>query len=93
MDKNKIACLSQKQIKAIKRDCVENGTIERGFFWSILDTQPASELIGLVRDLAEQGIDIARQSESNLQIMVVDELIKQSSYQEFKNELLPHLMG
>ena len=93
MDKNKIACLSQKQIKAIKKDCVENGTIERGFFWSILDTQPASELIGIVRELAERGIDIAQQSESNLQIMVVDELIKQSSYQEFKNELLPHLMG
>lgn len=80
MDKNKIACLSQKQIKAIKKDCVENGTIERGFFWSILDTQPASELIGIVRELAERGIDIAQQSESNLQIMVVD-------------ELLPHLMG
>ena len=63
MDKNKIACLSQKQIKAIKKDCVE------------------------------KGIDIARMSESNLEIMVVDELIKQSSYQEFKNELLPHLMG
>lgn len=93
MDKNKIACLSQKQIKAIKRDCVENGTIERGFFWSILDTQPASELIGLVQDLAERGIDIAHQTDINLQIMVVDELIKQSSYQEFKNELLPHLMG
>ena len=43
--------------------------------------------------VAEKGIDIARQSESNLQIMVVDELIRQSSYQEFKNELLPHLMG
>lgn len=93
MDKNRIACLSQKQIKAIKRDCIVNGTIERGFFWSILDTQPASELIGLVQDLAERGIDIARQSESNLQIMVVDELIKQSSYQEFKNTLLHHLMG
>lgn len=93
MDKNKIACLSQKQIKAIKRDCIERGTIERGFFWSILDTQPASELIGLVRDLAEKGIDIARLSESSLETMVVDELIKQSSYQEFKNELLPHLMG
>ena len=93
MDKNKIASLSQKQIKAIKRDCVENGTIERGFFWSILDTQPASEMSVLVRDHADRGIDIARQTDINLQIMVVDELIRQSSYQEFKNELLPHLLG
>lgn len=89
----KIKSLTQKQIKAIKRDCLLNGAMSRGYFWSILDTQPATKIIGIMIDLVEQGYDIRWQSEAEIQRLFVDELIRQSSYQEFKNDLLPYIMG
>ena len=93
MDREKIKSLTQKQIKAIKGECVEGGVINRGYFTSILDTQEPTEIIGIVHDLAAEGLDIAKWDETTLNIAVVDEMIRQSSYQEFKNILLPHIFG
>lgn len=93
MDAEKIKTLSQKQIKAIKRDCLLNGLRERGYGYTILNTQAPTEIIGIITDLVEKGYNISHIPEAYVHDLVVEELIRQSSYQEFKNVLLPHIMG
>ena len=74
---------------------MENGVLERGYHWSLFDTQKPVDIIYIIKDLADSGIDISKVDHSTLFNMVfnmvADEIIKQSSYQEFKEELLPHI--
>lgn len=84
--------MNKDQIKQIKKDATEN-VLNVGYNHSIFNDVDSRELIYLIYDILESfGITLFS-NEHQFMNYVLQEYIKNSSYQHFKNDLMKHLIG
>lgn len=81
----------QKEIKAIKREIVEDGILSRGYSWNIRKVFCCSEIIEALITLQESGIRLANEPEAFQDNFLLTELIKNQNYQDFKNKTLQYI--
>lgn len=82
---------TKKEIKAIKKDITENGIYNRGFYWSIKDEITFDDIMEVLDTLKNEGIEISQIDGSNLDRFIVYEILRHSSYQEFKNRYFKYI--
>lgn len=85
--------MTQKQIKAIKKDIVENGVIQFGYWNTIKNEFSFDEIIDAVLSLIGQDVDLFSLPEWARDNFILTECINNQSYQDFKNNTLRHIIG
>ena len=83
---------TKKEIKAIKKDITENGIYNRGFYWSIKDKITFDDIIEVLDTLKNEGIDISQIDGNDLDSFIVLEILRHSSYQDFKNRFFKYII-
>lgn len=87
--------MTQREIKKIKRSIAENGAREQGYYCSIKNEFSFDEMMSAITELMEQGlypIDFLNLKEAEQDDILITELIRQQSYQDFKNKSLEYIM-
>lgn len=83
---------TKKEIKAIKKDITENGIYSRGFYWSIKDEITFDDIMEVLDTLKNEGIDISQIDGNDLDSFIVLEILRHSSYQDFKNRFFKYII-
>ena len=89
MDKEKY---TKKEIKAIKKDITENGIYNRGFSWNIKNEITFDDIMEVLDALKNEGLDISQINRIDLDGFIVLEILRHSSYQDFKNRFFKYII-
>lgn len=82
---------TKKEIKAIKKDITENGIYNRGFYWSIKDVITFDNIMEVLDTLRNEGIEISQVNSCDLDTYIIREILRHSSYQDFKNRFFKYI--
>ena len=75
----------KREIKKIKKDIKIQGVREVGYYISVIEKFSSFDVLTAVKELVEDGIDVSRCDDCVIQDLVVEKLINNMCYQEFKN--------
>ncbi|MGV8957139.1 hypothetical protein [Lactococcus lactis] len=87
--------MNQKEIKALKKEIIEEGALNVGYYPRIISkiTELWPEMIAeFVKEIALQGLDVATISHPLILNLFVTKAIEKMNYQEFKI-LAPYFLG
>lgn len=82
---------TKKEIKAIKKDITENGIYNHGFHWNIKNEITFDDIMEVLDALKNEGIEISQIGGSDLDDFIVYEILRHSSYQDFKNRFFKYI--
>lgn len=87
---------TQKEIKRAKREIIENGILYIGYWNSLTEQFNKDDFIDGMELLFDDGIrynEFWNLSDSEREVWILDVLISEMNYQDFKNKVFPHLLS
>ncbi|MDD6906596.1 MAG: hypothetical protein PUI98_07155 [Finegoldia magna] len=87
---------TQKEIKRAKKEITENGISYIGYWKSLTEQFNKDEFLEGMEFLFEDGISYKEfwsLSDSEREVWILDALINEMNYQEFKLKVFPHLLS
>lgn len=87
---------TKKEIKRVKREITENGILYIGYRKNLTKQFNKDDFIKGMEFLFEDGIgyeELWDLSDSKREEWVLDALISEMNYQEFKSKVFPHLLS
>jgi len=76
---------TKKQIKALKKDIVNNTAVNVGYYESVLDNIPSYAMIEAIKEMTTTGLISKETKDADIKNILVTESVKQMSYQDFKD--------
>lgn len=75
---------SQKEIKRLKKNIVENSAVNAGYYSTIIQNIPSYALIEAVKEIASKGLIKEMTGNADAENIIVTEAVKSMSFQDFK---------
>lgn len=76
---------TKKQIKALKKDIVNNTAINVGYYDSLLNNLPAYAMLEAIKEITKNGLINKETKDSDIKNILITESIKNMNYQDFKD--------
>lgn len=82
---------AKKEIKAIKKDLQENGLDNYYFIYDIKNVITMDDIIKVIKEMQFNDINISNLSDFQIENYIIFEILRLSSYQDFKNRFLEYI--